>query len=141
MSSDDSERKTVGLGFRSPFAITAPFDRVWAAMLDKVYHADKYCPQFVKGLKTEDRSPTHVHREIDIHDQIRHEDVFLDEENGEMRFVDVDEDEVRVNKFHKNEQILEFWLENKKGKRIPWNNFQDEILLLMNSTRDFAMRT
>ncbi|UJR13056.1 hypothetical protein I4U23_000082 [Adineta vaga] len=141
MSSHVSEKKTVGLGYSSPYTITAPFDRVWAAMLDKVYHAEKYCPRWVKGVKAEDRSPTHIYREIDIHGELRHEDVFLDKDNGEMRFVDVENDEVRVNKFHKDEKVLEFWLENKKGQRIPWDNLQDEILLLMNSTRDFAINS
>ncbi|CAF0810367.1 unnamed protein product [Adineta steineri] len=135
MSSDD----TVGLGVRAPERINAPFDRVWAVMIDKMYNTSKYLP--VHNVKTEDRSPTHVYREMTIgSDKTIKEDIYLDKDNGTIRCNVIGADEIHFNKFHKNtdEQVLEYWMENSKGERIPWNAPKSVVLKAMKITKEMA---
>ncbi|CAF1327219.1 unnamed protein product [Adineta steineri] len=137
MSSDE----TVGLGVRAPERINAPFERVWAVMVDKVYNTSKYLP--VQDVKTEDRSPTHVYREMAMcsqPDKIMKEDIYLDKDSGTIRFAVIGADEIHINKFHKNadEQVLEYWMENSKGERIPWNAPKSFVLKAMKVTKDLA---
>ncbi|CAF3403097.1 unnamed protein product, partial [Rotaria sp. Silwood2] len=115
----DSSEKLVGMGFRSPYTVSLPFDSIWAAMVDKVYNTAKYLP--VKDVKTIDRSPTHVYREMKMNDKQVAEDIYLDKKKGEIKFAVIDKDEVHVNKFHNEEQVFEYYNENKKDERIPWN--------------------
>ena len=69
--------------------------------------------------KTIDRLPTHVYREIKVGDKQIDEDIYRDKEKGEIKFFLFTADEVHVNKFHKDEQVFEYYNENKKGEGIP----------------------
>jgi hypothetical protein len=127
-----SNEKLVGMGYRSPYTVSLPYDSIWAAMVDKVYNTSDYLP--VKDVKTIDRSPTHVYREMKLGDKQLDEDIYLDKEKGEIKFVVIDADEVHFNKFHKDEQVFEYYIENKKGERFPWNAPQSIVLKAMDQT-------
>ena len=141
-----SDEKVVGFGYRSPFVIDAPFERVWAAMVDKVYNTSKYLP--VVDVKTEDHS-TYVYREMTIpgkksdedqvHGRTYKQKIYLDKENAEIRFLTIDMDEMHVHKFHKTEKVLEYYLANKKGDRQYWNALQQWVHDAMLTTQDMAM--
>ena len=131
MTSSSAE-KLVGMGYQSPYTVSESYDSIWAAMVDKVYNTSDYLP--VKDVKTIDRSPTHVYREMKAGDKQLNEEIYLDKEKGEIKFVLVDLDEVHVNKFHKDKQVFEYYNENKKGERIPWNVPQSIVLKAMDQT-------
>ena len=140
-----AEEAMVGFGYRSPFTIDLPFERVWAAMIDKVYHTGKYLP--VINVKTEER-PTHVYREMTMispsqnanysDGRIYKQEIYLDKDNAEMRFVCVDVDEVHINKYHKDEKVLEYYAMNKKDERQFWNAPQSYVYHAMLMIRDEA---
>ncbi|CAF1449340.1 unnamed protein product [Adineta ricciae] len=127
-----SNENLVGMGYRSPYTVSLPYDSIWAAMVDKVYNTSDYLP--VTDVKTIDRSPTHVYREMKAGNKQLNEDIYLDKEKGEIKFFVIDADEVHVNKFHKDEQVFEYYNENKKGERIPWNAPQAIVLKAMDQT-------
>lgn len=127
-----STEKLVGMGFQSPYTVSIPYDYIWVAMVDKVYNTSDYLP--VTDVKTIDRSPTHVFRGMKLGDKQIDEEIYLDKENGEIKFVLIDVDEVHVNKFHKDKQLFEYYNENKKGERIPWNVSQSIVLKAMDQT-------
>ena len=127
-----SNENVVGMGFRSPYTVTLPYDSIWAAMVDKVYNTGAYLP--VTDVKTTNRSPTHVYREMKLGQKQLDEDIYLDKDNGEIKFAIVDADEVHVNKFHRDQQVFEYYNENKKGERIPWNAPQALVLRAMDET-------
>jgi hypothetical protein len=117
-----TSEEIVGLGVRALEKINASYENIWTMILDKVYHPEKYLP--MTNVKIEDRAPNHVYREMSSKETVvLREDIYLDKENGEARFVVQDMDEVHVNKFHKepDKQYLEYWAENKQGQRISWN--------------------
>jgi hypothetical protein len=66
------DESIVGMGYRSPYTVSIPYDYIWAAMVDKVYNTSNYLP--VKDVKTIDRSPTHVYREMKAGDKQLNED-------------------------------------------------------------------
>lgn len=136
----------VGFGYRSPFTIDAPFERVWAAMVDKVYNTSKYLP--VINVKTEDH-PTYVYREMTIvspsekekfdEGQVYKQKIYLDKENAQIRFETIDKDEIHVNKFHKDENILEYYIVNSRGERENWTAPRSYVHRAMLATRDEAL--
>ena len=130
MASDD----IVGLGTRLPSVINAPFDRIWSVMVDKIYHTSNYLP--VTNVKTQDRAPNHVFRDMVFNGEVFLHDIYLDKDKGEIRFEVVDKDEVQVNKFSKNTNEIEYYLENKKRKRIPWNIPKETVLKAMAITKE-----
>lgn len=132
------DENLVGMGYRSSYTVSLPYDSIWAAMVDKVYNTSDYLP--VTDVKTIDRSPTHVYREMKLGDKQLDEDIYLDKEKGEIKFFLIDADEVHVNKFHKDEQFFEYYNENKKGERIPWNVPKSMILKAMDQTVNKAKK-
>ena len=134
-----SSEEIVGFGVQAPEKINAPYERIWSTMLDKVYHPDKYLP--VTDVKTEDRASNHVYREMRMNKtNLIVEDIYLDKENGEARFVAQDTGAIHINKFHKDadKQYLEYWAENKEGQRISWNAPKIIVLKAMKTTKDKA---
>ena len=136
----------VGLGYRSPFTIDAPFERVWAAMVDKVYHTAKYLP--VINVKIEEH-PTYIYREMTLvspsakekfdEGRLYRQNIYLDKDNAEIRFVTLDRDETHVNKFYKDEKVLEYYTMNNKGERQNWMAPRSYVHRAMVATRDEAV--
>jgi len=134
-----TSEEIVGLGVRAPDKINAPYEKIWSTMVDKVYHPDKFLP--VTNVKTEDRAPNHVYREMNMEKAgTVIEDIYLDKDKGEIRFVAQDKDEVHVNKFHKDadKEYLEYWEENKQGERVSWHAPKSLVLKAMKLTKDTA---
>ncbi len=134
-----TSEEIVGLGVRAPDKINAPYEKIWSMMVDKVYHPDKYLP--VTNVKTEDRAPNHVYREMSMGNAgIVIEDIYLDKDKGEIRFVVHGKDEVRINKFYKDadKEYLEYWAENNQGERVSWHAPKSSVLKAMKSTKDAA---
>lgn len=139
------EEVPVGFGYRSPFTIDAPFERVWDAMVDKVFNTAKYLP--VINVKTE-KHPTHIYREMTIvspsakekfdEGQLYRQHIYLDKDNAEIRFVMLDKDETHVNKFHRDEKVLEYYTVNNKGERQNWTAPRSYVHRAMMATRDEA---
>ncbi len=62
----DSNPEVVGLGVYAASPIKASNERVWEAMVDKIYHTDNYLP--VTNVKTTVQVPgKHVYREMAYH--------------------------------------------------------------------------
>lgn len=91
-------------------------------IVDKVYHTSKYLS--VTNVKTEDRALNHVFREMVFDGEVFYHDIYLDKDKGEIRFEVVNKDT--------NE--IEYYLENKKGERIPWNIPKEIVLKAMATT-------
>jgi hypothetical protein len=129
--------ETVGMGVQFPTPIKAPHERVWAVMVDKVYNTEKYLP--VTNVKTTDIIPgKHVYREMLLNGRPKNENIYLDESHYEIRFDVVDEDSIHVNKYYPDTGILEYWQENGKGQRIPWNVPKTIVLEAMKKTKEAA---
>lgn len=127
----------VGLGVKSSNAIKAPNERVWAAMVDKVYNTGKYLP--VTDVKTTDKVPgKHVYREMRLHGKSMNENIYLDQAHYEIKFHVVDKDEVHVNAYYPDTGLLEYWQENNKSERIPWNVPKSLVLSAMEKTKEIA---
>ena len=60
------------------------------------------------NVKTEDRAPDHAFREMVFDSEIFYHDTYSDKDKGEIRF------EVQVNRFYKDTNEIEYYLENKK---------------------------
>jgi hypothetical protein len=134
-----TSEEIVGLGVRAPDKINAPYEKIWTTMVDKVYHPDKFLP--VTNVKTEDRAPNHVYREMNMENAgTVIEDIYLDKDKGEIRFVVQGNDEVRINKFHKDadKEYLEYWAENIQGERVSWHAPKSGVLKAMKLTKDTA---
>eukprot|EP01111_Echinosteliopsis_oligospora_P009975 TRINITY_DN3018_c0_g1_i1.p1 TRINITY_DN3018_c0_g1~~TRINITY_DN3018_c0_g1_i1.p1 ORF type:complete len:139 (-),score=24.54 TRINITY_DN3018_c0_g1_i1:13-429(-) len=97
--------------------ITAPFDKIWKYMIDKVYHPDKYLP--VSNVKSEQRGDV-VYREMTYRDIVKREDIVCNEDAAEIKFISTEKDEVVFNKYDKTTQRISYWLENKNGEPIYW---------------------
>lgn len=135
MTEQNSE--TVGLGVKATNPIKAPVERVWAAMVDKVYNTSKYLP--VTDVKTTDIvTGKHVYREMRLGDKALNENIFLDAEHFIIRFHVVDKDEIHVNAYDRDTGLLEYWQENSKGERIPWNAPKKLVLVAMEKTKEVA---
>jgi hypothetical protein len=127
----------VGLGVQSPTPIQAPPERVWEAMIDKVYNTAKYLP--VTDVKTKDIIPgKHVHREMTLLGKVIEENIYLDKLNYEIRFDVVGEDEIHINRYYPDTGILEYWQENGKGERIPWEAPKASALAAIEKTKEVA---
>ena len=135
MSEQNSE--TVGLGLKATNPIKAAPERVWAAMVDKVYNTSKYLP--VTDVKTTDIIPgQHVYREMRLNEKSMNENIYLDAEHYIIRFEVVDHDAVHVNAYDRETGLLEYYQENKKGERIPWNAPKKLVLAAMDKTKEIA---
>ena len=135
MSGQDSE--IVGLGVKATNPIKASPERVWAAMVDKVYNTGTYLP--VKDVKTTDKVPDkHVYREMSLNGHQMNENIYLDREHYIIRFAVVDKDEIHVNAYDPQTGLLEYWQENGKGERIPWNVPKKLVLGAMDKTKEIA---
>ena len=127
----------IGLGVKSSNPIKAPNERVWAVMVDKVYNTAKYLP--VTNVKTTDIVPgKHVYREMSIFGKQMNENIYLDEAHYQIKFDVVDVDEVHVNAYYPDTGLLEYWQENGKGERIPWNVPKGGALSAMEKTKEYA---
>jgi hypothetical protein len=127
----------VDMGVRSSTPINASPERVWEAMVDKIYNTEKYLP--VTNVKTTDIIPgQHVYREMAYGEQQLNENIYYDKSRYEIRFVVVDEDSVHINIYYPDTGLLEYWQENKKGERIPWHVPKAGVLKAMEMTKKVA---
>ncbi|UJR23305.1 hypothetical protein I4U23_026320 [Adineta vaga] len=127
----------VGMGVQSTTPIKASPDRVWAAMLDKMYHTEKYLP--VSNVKITDEIPDKgFHREMTFHGKVLRENIYLDKSRFEVRCDVIDEDVVHMNVYHPDTGLLEYWEENKNGERVSWRAPKNVVLAAMEKTKQFA---
>jgi hypothetical protein len=130
----------VGLGLRLPTPIRAPRERVWAAMVDKIYHTEKYLP--VTDVKATDIKPGyHAYREMRLQGETLIENIYFDESRCEIRATFMDNDEIHFNVYNPDTGILEYWQENTKGERIPWRVSKAIVLKAMEATKHAAEAT
>ncbi|UJR13004.1 hypothetical protein I4U23_000030 [Adineta vaga] len=134
MSANNDTEAIAGYGVKGD-RINASFESVWKAMLDSIYHPEKYIP--VKNVKIIDNDD-HIYREMLHEDGFLHkEKIFCDREKGEFTFIDPG-DFVHKNKYYKDEQVLEYWLENYQGERISWKEPKVLILSAIKKTQELA---
>ena len=132
-----SKDETVGLGTQLPTPIHAPRERVWAAMVDKMYHTEKYLP--VTNVKTKDIvTGRHAYREMLLQGKTVKENVYFDESRCEIRAEIIDADEIHLNWYNPDTGILEYWQENAKGERIPWDVPKAVVIKAMEKTKEVA---
>ena len=128
---------TVGMGVQLPTPIKASTERVWAAMVDKMYNTEKYLP--VTNVKTTDIVPgRHALREMLLGGEPLNENIYFDEAKHDIRSAVIGKDEIHVNKYYPDTGILEYWQENAKGDRIPWSVPKAIVLKAMEKTREVA---
>ena len=140
--SDEKQNQNVeivGLGVQSPTPIQAPPERVWEAMIDKIYNTEKYLP--VTNVKTKDIKPgQHVYRKMTFkhNGESIEENIYLDKSQYDVRFDVVGADEIHINHYYPDTGILEYWQENGKGERIPWNVPKGVALEAIEKTKEIA---
>jgi hypothetical protein len=127
----------VGMGVQFPTPIKASREQVWAAMVDKMYNTEKYLP--VTNVKTTDIIPgQHAYREMTLHGEVLKENIYFDEVHYKIRAAMVDEDNIHINMYYPDSGILEYWQENGKGERIPWDVPKSIVLEAMEKTKEVA---
>jgi hypothetical protein len=127
----------VGMGVQLPTPIKAPREQVWAAMVDKMYNTENYLP--VTNVKTTDIIPgRHMYREMVFMGQVLKENIYFDESSYEIRAAIVDADEIHINAYYPDTGIIEYWQENGKGERIPWDAPKTVVLEAMKKTKEVA---
>ncbi|UJR13045.1 hypothetical protein I4U23_000071 [Adineta vaga] len=125
----------VGSGVKSQ-RINAPYDAIWDAMMDSVYHPEKYL-SFMKMLSIEDHGD-HIVRvswQGDPHQTT--EKIYCDKEKGEIKFSAPMKVAI-VHRYNRDTQVLEEWLELKTGHRLPWMVAKSVIVASIQKTKELA---
>jgi hypothetical protein len=106
-------------------------------MVDKMYNTENYLP--VTNVKTIDLVPgRHAYREMNFRGELLKENIYFNEALYEIRAALVDKDEIHINIYHPDSGILEYWQENGKGQRIPWDAPKADVLEAMKRTKEKA---
>ena len=81
----------VGLGYKQDVESKATFEELWNVFVVKVYHPDRFLP--VTHVKTRENADGSVYREMTMgNGKVMVEDIYMDKEKGEIRFVLLDAD-------------------------------------------------
>jgi len=129
----------VNMGVQYQLPLTIPAENVWAAMIQKIYHPEKFLP--VNDVQTIDIvSGRHIYRKMNFLGFIMKEDVYLDPANYKIRFEVIDDDAVHINIYHPDTGVAEYYQENKKGERIIWPVPKTMVFHAMSQTKEMAER-
>ncbi|UJR13041.1 hypothetical protein I4U23_000067 [Adineta vaga] len=116
--------------------INASYDSVWNAMMDNVYHPEKYLP-YMKLLSIVDKGD-HFVRQVGIGDpKPMTEEIYCDKEKGEIRFEHF-VTRIHVNKYHREEQVLEYYTDESDGRRVFWCRPKSMVAPAMQKTKELA---
>eukprot|EP01088_Endostelium_zonatum_P009293 TRINITY_DN2248_c0_g1_i1.p1 TRINITY_DN2248_c0_g1~~TRINITY_DN2248_c0_g1_i1.p1 ORF type:complete len:137 (+),score=41.25 TRINITY_DN2248_c0_g1_i1:136-546(+) len=132
----EQKPELVGLGVTVAIGKDVDQGKIWASMVDKIYHPDKFLP--VSNVKSEDKDG-YVYREMTARGEVIKENIYSNEVTGEIAFVDVGNGETVYNVYHKSEGTIEYWRSKSRGgERIFWEAPASAIRGAIQKTVDFA---
>ncbi|CAF0787012.1 unnamed protein product [Adineta ricciae] len=138
--SDQAANQSVGIagfGVQSTTPIKASPERVWEAMVDKMYNTSKYLP--VTDVKvTEKDHAKEIYREMTINGTVLRENIYFDKSRFQIRADLLDHDKVHFNVYNPDTGLLEYWEADKNGERVSWNVPKQVILNAMQKTKEAA---
>jgi hypothetical protein len=127
----------VGMGIQFQLPVTAPPEKVWAAMVLKIYEPEKFLP--VTNVKVTEVIPgRHVQREMVLVGRTIREEIYLDESCYKIRGFAAGEDSAGINVYDPNTGILNYYKENVKGERIPWEIPKVFATMAMEKTKELV---
>lgn len=127
----------VGFGVQSTTPIKASPERVWKAMVDKMYNTSKYLP--VTDVKITDKDhEKEVYREMTLNGKVLRENIYFDKSRFQIRVDLLDDDIVHFNVYDPDTGLLEYWEADKNGERRSWNAPKQVVLAAMQKTKEVA---
>ncbi|PRP89243.1 hypothetical protein PROFUN_02117 [Planoprotostelium fungivorum] len=116
-----------------------PFSRLWPVMIAKIRRPQDFLPVHnvrYTDVRDENGVILYVDRYMSMNgseEQI-HEFIYEDEKGGAIRFVRQDTGDVVINAYHFDRKTIEYWLEDKEGRRIPWETPPGAVLNSIRAT-------